>query len=371
MSSSGSAPSAARRWLVFVLVLVAEFAALEAGLRVYGSFEGTTTFQSLFMSDPFVGVRLRPGASIRYTTVEFTADVNVNAQGVRDDEPLGPKQAGERRIVVLGDSLVLSVQVSLADTFCKDLERRLNARGGPDHWRVINGGVQGYGPVQEWFYFDKIAAAFEPDVVLIVAFVGNDVIEAADSEAALIAGRPLEDQQPNLNRMRRIVRSSIVLQYVRMRWDQLSGRFATGTPERPLASYLSDPPPVVQQGLEVSRRAYGMIVDRARGIGARTGIVLMPARFQTDDPDFGRLADIVRQAGGTLVRNSASTRFQAALAPLGVPIIDLQPVLAAQPDRITLFFQRTIHLTPRGHDVVAGALFDFLEANGLTGPARR
>jgi hypothetical protein len=118
---------AAVRWLVIVLILVAEFAVLEAGLRVYGSFEGTTTFQSLFMADPFVGVRLRPGASIRYTTVEFTADIRVNAQGVRDDEPLGPKAPGERRIVVLGDSLVLSVQVPLAQTFCEILERRLNA----------------------------------------------------------------------------------------------------------------------------------------------------------------------------------------------------------------------------------------------------
>ncbi len=371
MVQPGSAPSAARRWLVLILVLVVEFAALEAGLRVYGASEGTTTFQSLFTSDPHVGVRLRPGAHIRYTTVEFTTDIAVNAQGVRDDEPLGPKPPGERRIVVLGDSLVLSVQVELAETFCKNLERRLNAHGGPDHWRVINGGVQGYGPVQEWFFFDKYGAAFQPDVVLIVAFVGNDAIEAADAASALEAGRPPEDQQPALNQMRRLVRSSIVMQYVRMRWDQLSGRFATGTPERPLISYLSDPPPILQQGLEVSRRAFQLIADRARGVGARTGIVLMPARFQTDDPDYGRLAEIVKSAGGTLVRNSASERFQSALAPIGAPMIDLQPILAAQPDRIGLFFQRNVHLTPRGHDVVAGALFDFLEANGLTGPVGR
>ena len=62
-----------------------------------------------------------------------------------------------------------------------------------------------------------------------------------------------------------------------------------------------------------------------------------------------------------LVRNAATERFATALAPLGLPMIDLQPVLAAQPDRGGLFFQRNVHLTPRGHDVVAGALFDFLE----------
>ena len=366
-----SSPSAGVRWLVLLVMFVLQFALLEAGLRVYGSFEGTTTFQSLFMADPFVGSRLRPGASIRYTTVEFTTDIAINAEGVRDDAPLGPKPAGERRVLVLGDSLVLSVQVSLAETFCKDLERRLNAAGGTEHWRVINGGVQGYGPVQEWFYFDKIAADFQPDVVLIVAFVGNDAIEAAGAATDLQQGKPQVDTQPTLNQMRRIVRSSVVLQYVRMRWDQLSSRWSTGTPERPLTSYLKDPPPEVAQGLAITRDAFGRIATRASGIGARTAIALMPARFQTDDGDYGRLQEIVRQSGGELVRNSSSERFTAALAPLGLPMVDLQPVLASQPDRMGLFFQRNVHLTPRGHDVVAGALFDFLERNGLTKAAGR
>ena len=101
-----------------------EFALLEAGLRVYGSSEGTTTFQSLFMPDPHVGVRLRPGARIRYTTVEFTHGHRDQRAGrARRSSRSGPKAPDERRVLVLGDSLVLSVQVPLAQTFCKDLER--------------------------------------------------------------------------------------------------------------------------------------------------------------------------------------------------------------------------------------------------------
>jgi lysophospholipase L1-like esterase len=360
--------SMAFRFGLAALILLLQFAVLEAGLRVYGSVEGTTTFQSLFMSDPVVGIRLRPDAKIKFTTVEFTAEIAINAQGVRDDAPIGPKPPGERRIVVLGDSLVLSVQVSLADTFCERLERQLNARGGPERWRVINAGVQGYGPVQEWFFFDKVAAAFEPDVVLIVAFVGNDAIEAADAEAALDAGHALADPQPALNRMRRIVRSSVVLQYVRLRWDQLKSRFVTGTPERPLASYLTDPPPIVRHGIDVSRRAFGQIATRAGALGAPTGLVLMPARFQTNDVDFGNLSAIVREAGGVLDRHASSRRFEEGLAPLGLPLLDLQPILFNRPDREGLFYQRTVHLTPLGHEAVAGALFDFVRQSGLVPP---
>ena len=68
------------------------------------------------------------------------------------------------------------------------------------------------------------------------------------------------------------------------------------------------------------------------------------------------------------MRNSATERFATALAPLGLPMLDLLPMLAAQPDRVGLFFQRNVHFTPRGHDVVADALFDFLETSGLTSP---
>ena len=359
-----------RRAVIFGVVLLVQFAIIEAGLRLYSKSEGSETFQSLFVDDPAVGHRLRPGASIRYNTDEFTTDIAVNGQGVRDDEPIGPKAPNERRIVVLGDSLVLSVQVPFAQTFCEHLERRLNAKSGDTRWRVINGGVQGYGPVQDWLFFDKIAAQFQPDVVLIVAFVGNDAIEAYDLAAALKAGRAVETEQPAVSRLRELMRASMTLQNVRLRWSQLKARFAHGTPERPLTSYLADPPPEVAAGLEITRDAFGRIVARASGIGAKTGIVLFPARFQTDDPDFGRLAEIVKQGGDTLVRNAASDRFRQALAPLGVPMIDLQPALAAEPNRIELFFQRNVHLTPRGHDVVSGVLFNFLETSGLTAPGR-
>jgi hypothetical protein len=124
----------------------------------------------------------------------------------------------------------------------------------------------------------------------------------------------------------------------------------------------------VAQGLERSREAFGRIAERARGIGAAPAFVLMPARFQVNDDDYRNLDAAVRQAGGVLDRQSASRRFSDALAPLGLPMVDLQPVLARQPDPRGMFFQRNVHLTPRGHDVVAGALFEFLEQRGfLTG----
>jgi len=355
------------RLAAFVAILAVEFAVLEAGMRVAGGTEASPSFQALFMTDPDVGHRLRPGAHSLYRTVEFTTDLKINAQGVRDDEDIGPKAPNERRVVILGDSLVLSVQVPLAETFGKLLEAKLNTADPAHHWRVINAGVQGYCPVEEWFFFDRIAAAFQPDVVIVAPFVANDAVESFDRESWLDAGHPpdVSTTTAAVTRLRRLARASMVLQVVRLRLDLLQSKLTTPGPERPLSSYLADPPPDVTRGLDVSRRAIDLIEKRAAAMGARTALVLVPARFQTDDADYGRLDETVRHAGGVLVRNSASERFRDALAPLGLPMLDLQPILAAQPDRVRLFFQRNVHFTPRGHAVAADAIFTFMRGHAL------
>jgi len=205
------------RFVALAVMLVVQFAALEAGMRWWGGSEAAPAFQQLFMQDPRVGHRLRPGASARYTTPEFSARIAINEHGVRDDAPIGPKAPGERRVVILGDSLVLSVQVDLEQTFTKHLERGLNA-GSPETWRVINAGVQGYGPVDTWLFYQHVVDAFDPDLVLMMVFVGNDAIEAHDKASWLALGRRPAGQTSEIaaGHLRRLVRSSMVLQNVRI-----------------------------------------------------------------------------------------------------------------------------------------------------------
>src|SRR5439155_4477515 len=164
----------------------------EIALRAWGHSEAAPAFQALFMPDPVIGYRLRPHARTRFATSEFDTEIAINAQGVRDDADIGPKPANERRIVVLGDSLVLSVQVDRQQTFCQLLEDRLNrgpldvARGrGGVYYRVINAGVQGYGPVEERLFFRQVARGFQPDLVVQTIFVGNDAEEAVTSAPRL------------------------------------------------------------------------------------------------------------------------------------------------------------------------------------------
>lgn len=357
-----------RRLLLIAAIAAAQFAVFEAALRRWGHSEAAPAFQSLFMPDPAIGYRLRPGAQVRFATAEFDTRIAINDQGIRDDQPIGPKAPNERRIVVLGDSLVLSVQVDHRQTFCHLLEERLNRAGGPIRYRVINAGVQGYGPVEELLFFRHVARAFQPDVVIAAVFVGNDAEEAVGSAPRLRERRLAETlSESTLTRLRRMIRRSMVLQILRLRVIAVTSRFAGSgaPPEPPLQSYAERPAARIAEGLRISRECIETIAAEAAAIGARTMIMLMPARFQVDDADYGRLKEAVEAAGGRLRRDAATERFDAALAPLRLPQVDTLPPLRAALPGPDVFFQQTVHLTPRGHEIVAGALEEFLRRQGL------
>ena len=358
-----------RHLATFVLIATAQFAIFEAGLRTWGSSEAAPAFQGLFDNDPVIGYRLKPNARTRFTTSEFSAEIAINDGGLRDDEPMGPKPENERRIVLLGDSLVLAVQVPFGETFGELLEKRLNASNPPVHYRVINAGVQGYGPIEEQLFFRSIVDKVQPDLVLPVVFVGNDAEEAVGSRQKLDPNRRTREAVVDslLTRMRRLVRRSMVLQILRLRLLPVVNRLSPSVapPEPPLQSYAANPAPRIAEGLSVARRSMEDIEHTAASAGAGTAIVLMPARFQVDDGDYGRLKEIVTGTGGTLVRDAASTRFEEALAPIGVPMLDLLPPLRGALPGPDLFYQETVHLTPRGHTVVAAALDRFIEEHGL------
>jgi len=360
----------ARHATMFAIVLAIQFGLFEAALRVWGGSEAAPAFQGLFVGDPAIGYRLKPGADVRFTTAEFDTDIKINATGVRDDEPLGPKAPDERRVVILGDSIVLAVQVPWRQTFGELLEARLNARSSGHRYRVINAGVQGYGPVEELLFFKSLVGALQPDLVIATLFVGNDAEEAVTSASKLTGdGRPVASavRESLSTRLRRIVRRSMVLQVLRLRVVSATERFSgtLATPEPPLQSYAVHPAPRIAQGLTITRECVTKIAAVASDTGARTAVMLMPARFQVDDADYGRLKDAVAEAGGELSRDAASERFAAAIADLPIPSLDVLPALRAARPGPDLFFQWTVHLTPRGHEVVADALDRFIQQHHL------
>jgi lysophospholipase L1-like esterase len=361
-----------RRVLLILAVFTAQFLVFEAGMRIVGGSEAAPAFQRLFMTDPRVGHRLRPGAETHFATSEYATDIRINSAGVRGGE-IPSKTPGERRVAVLGDSLVLAVQVDDEQTFCRLLERDLAGQEPGSTVRVINAGVQGYGPVEELLFYREVVAPLGPDVVLLMVFVANDAIESVDSAWRLDGSRDTTGraQAEATNWARRVTRRSMVLQTLRLRANEVRDWLRPAqapSVSRPLTTYVPEPPEEVTRGLALTRDIVSQLAREAGARGARVGVVLVPARFQLNDVDYGHLKRAVAAAGDDLLRDKATERFAEALRPLGLPMLDLLPVLRAQPDGAGLFFAENVHFTPRGHRVVAGALAAFVREAGLLAP---
>ncbi len=99
--------------------------------------------------------------------------VSLNSHGFRDDEMPLEKPPGERRILVLGDSVTFGWGVDQGEDFPARLEALLRKQQG-GAWQVINSGVNGYNSQQQAEFFATKGIRFQPDIVLLV-YVANDV----------------------------------------------------------------------------------------------------------------------------------------------------------------------------------------------------
>jgi hypothetical protein len=158
------------------LALAAAAAALallvgEAALRIAG-----ISYPNFYRPDPDRGWALRPGAE-GWWRKEGLAWVQISSAGLRDVEHATAKPAGRLRIAVLGDSCAEALQVPVERTFWKLLERRLAACPAAAGRTVeaLDFGVAGYGTAQELVTLRTQVWRFQPDLVLLAFYPGNDV----------------------------------------------------------------------------------------------------------------------------------------------------------------------------------------------------
>ncbi|MFI5396482.1 MAG: GDSL-type esterase/lipase family protein [Candidatus Binatia bacterium] len=127
--------------------------------------------------DAVLGLRLVPGYRGWWTQEdrEFLVPVQINREGLRDVEHQYVKPAGVFRILVLGDSFVEAMHVPLEATFPRLLQQRLNVDGEGGRVEVVSAGVSGYGTASELLYFEREGKRYQPDLVLLAFYPGNDV----------------------------------------------------------------------------------------------------------------------------------------------------------------------------------------------------
>lgn len=165
---------------------------LEVGVRLLlppapPSFQN---YGDTYVCSPTVGWLGRPKYQRFITTEEFSHLVQFNSNGMYDTEHTLEKPDNVFRILWGGDSFGQSLQVEESQTAHQQLEDLLNQRlGNPDRsFEVISTGVMGWGTAQELVYYREQGNQYQPDLVLLLFYIGNDAGDNLPGHALTVDG---------------------------------------------------------------------------------------------------------------------------------------------------------------------------------------
>ena len=351
--------------------------------------------------DPALGWRKKKNATAVYKRREYTVEVRINSQGLRDPERPVEPSPGVFRVLALGDSFIEGYTVDLAQTITQRLEGRLNTAGC--RAEVINGATSAYSTDQEYLFYKLDGARYRPSLVLLFVF-WNDIIYT-DRQDYFGTPKPAFEMGGGELRLHRypvkvkpaeppaVVTEpetgtgspggSALLELLRERlW--------VGAPEAhdALARFgLWNPIPRANPRLEMlvyDRRNLAPIEDAWEKVGAilaalkkdveargaHLALVHVPGRMEIQPSSWRATQKLYRLTEDAWDLNKVKSRVQALGASMGAPVIDLVPALAAaeSPLRST-YFTFDGHWNAHGHDVAASAIFEWMRQTGSL-PAR-
>jgi len=342
------------RWLVLTLAgILCTVLVSEAGLRWFAPQEPP----GMYTADDALGFRLTPGYRGVQSFRGEPIPLEFNSWGMRDREPDG-RRAARQRILVLGDSFMFGHSVRSEESFPKQLEARLRARLGAEAVEVINAGVPRYGTSQQRKWFERVADAVQPDIVLLGMFVSNDIVDNLHFGRLAGEGAPEWRSRGLWNWLR--VRSQLLI-WLRHRRSTRSERPAH-LARRAFETHARNPSPEIRTGIEVTESELRRLMESVQRRGARFVLLLIPEAVQVYPELWEESLRRLRLAATDYLPEEPSRHFAALGVAAGVTTLDLLPVLSARrADGLYL----KLHWNPRGHAVAAAAVAESLLAGHM------
>lgn len=163
---------------------------LEFGLNIFAPSPSIPK-RMFLQPDRYTGYKGIPNMEGTWREGKIESYVKMNSLGFRDDEYGYGKNEGVFRIVVLGDSFTLGLQVELDKTYHSILENKLNSSGNGT-FEVINLGLDGFSTGQQYLAFKHYGLKYQPDLVILAFFIRNDVRENSLWLSSLLAGKSID-----------------------------------------------------------------------------------------------------------------------------------------------------------------------------------
>jgi hypothetical protein len=334
---------------------------LEVVLRAFGPRLPGDYQTASFSTAESAGQQIRPYAAGYKKTSEFTTQVRVNSKRLRGPEIDYEKPPVTHRTVILGDSFMFALQVDEEETFASRLGVYLTQTTGADvSFEMVNGGADGWTTANEYTWLTSEGYRYDPDLVVLTYFYGNDPGENADRVATIAPGGRIVARGLDTSPWQS---ARLFLSERSLAWNLLEFGVLAKLPVQPVArpdrrteTALRDPgEDRKERGWKLSEDLLVLLRDYCEKHGIRLLIVGIP----------------------TLSQVAAVEEPVTTLAEIGcridVPTVDLLEPLeeAARAGSDDLYFPKDQHWTAEGHDVAARTVAAELRQRALVPEASR
>ncbi|MGH2374006.1 MAG: SGNH/GDSL hydrolase family protein [bacterium] len=372
------------------LIVVVVVVGLEGGLRLLSLVRPARYFHYLtapwvIFDNPYWEVWHPPSARADYVKACLRVTYTSNAWGMRDKPRTLEKQTF--RVAVLGDSMTEGHGVNDVEVFTRLLE--------DEHFRgevqFLNFGVQGSGTIQAWQLYRHLARRFRPDLVLLMFFHDNDLVDnswwyweryapdrrrpylrpAAGGHVLFYPPVPLGSgtggSRERLLRLKnRVATLSYLVRYLDEVRLTLSMRGLTQGEMDETNVYRVSPTPLWEQSWNVTAEALRRLHEQVKADGAKLVVVQLPG-WQGMDPRADA-AVASRPGFDPLYPERRLARIVASLQgarffSLSQPFASFRDANGLRPPYLS--YPCDGHWSPLGHRVAAAALADFLLRSGL------
>lgn len=364
--------------------LLLTLASAEVAVRLF-----TDRGPALTVSSPTLGKHYLPHFDDRVFVPEAGRSVRLrfNRDGFRGPDRPYAKPPGCRRIAVIGDSMTVAVATEEHMTWTAQLERLL-ARPQPDaQWEVLNFGVSSASTGQELVLYRELVRRYQPDIVLVAFFVGNDL---ADNSSRLTSADRIYFELGDDGRLRQLPRSrrsrhlsawlkrhSCFYSWYRTQSNHAAARLRERKPSLSPGDvvFRTDEREDVTHAWRLTQRLIAGFRDAVEQDGSRFVLASMPYGPQVDDRLWRALLEAAGDEAGLLDQRNPDRRLQDISRGEGVDLCILSPefrdALASQGPEVEkplFYYGGRGHLTDEGNRLAAEVIHRHLLARTLRRP---
>lgn len=342
------------------------------------------------------GWRGKPYYQTTVATEDYIHDLTLNSRGMHDTDHSFDNPDDRYRILMLGDSFVQAVQVREAETAHQVLESLLNEQV-TQTVELISAGVGGWGTGQQLMYYRTEGHLYQPDLLLLMVYMGNDVKDNLPGRGVTVEGyncyapffvhdaNQLDPQRwlfapgikPPTDATSAVWKAwynSVGHLYQRSRlYGQLEPLLSKPPLQASVLDFYRDDTPLFDYGLHLTTALVQQLMHEARQDGVEVGLVLIaPLNLL----QFSKASPAEREA--IYQRLPFMRRFESLPSPNitlaqtfaadGTPVLDLYPAFMAQTNQTgeNLFFKQDKHWNAAGNQLAAQTIAAWVAGEYLT-----